>query len=368
MTDAATEPLLTESLIHSLPKVVLHDHLDGGLRPTTLLELAEDLGHELPAADPDALAAWFVGAADSGSLERYIETFDHTIAVMQTRHGLRRVARDAVVDLATDGVVYAEQRYAPEQHTRRGLSLQDVVDAVQEGFAAGIADAAELGYTIQIGTLVSAMRHGDRAHELAELAVANRTRGVVGFDIAGGEVGNPATNHRAAFELLRENLFPVTIHAGEAAGVESIYGALQMGAARLGHGVRILDDVDLDPSAPLVTARLGTVAQWVRDRQIPLEVAVTSNLQTGAATSVRAHPITLLRDLGFAVTVSTDNRLVSGTSLSRELTLLAAEADWTLDDVEQVTLQAAWAAFAPRPELEQIVVDQILPGFEAARA
>ena len=359
--------MLTEGLIHALPKVVLHDHLDGGLRPATLLELAEDVGHELPASDPDELAAWFVAAADSGSLERYIETFDHTIAVMQTPEGLRRVARDAVVDLATDGVVYAEQRYAPEQHQKLGLTLQEVVDAVQEGFADGIADAAELGYSIQIGTLVSAMRHGDRGLELAELALANRTRGVVGFDIAGAELGHPATNHRAAFELLRENLFPVTIHAGEADGLDSIVGALQMGAARIGHGVRILEDIDLEPGAPLVTARLGLVAQWVRDRQIILEVAPTSNIQTGAAASIRTHPITLLRDLGFAVTVNTDNRLVSGTSLSREMTLLAAEADWTLDDLEQVTLQAAWAAFAHRPELEQIVVDQILPGYEDAR-
>lgn len=367
-SDAADSfPVLTEALIHALPKVVLHDHLDGGLRPATLLELAEDVGHALPAGDPDELAAWFVAAADSGSLPRYLETFDHTIAVMQTREGLRRVARDAVVDLATDGVVYAEQRYAPEQHTRRGLTLQDVVDAVQEGLAEGVSDAAELGYTIQVGTLVTAMRHADRGVEIAELALANRFRGVVGFDIAGAELGFPATNHRAAFELLRENLFPVTIHAGEADGVDSIFGALQMGAARLGHGIRIMDDVDLAPGAPLVTARLGTVAQWIRDRQIPLEVAPTSNLQTGGATSIEAHPITLLRDLGFAVTVNTDNRLMSGTSTSRELTLLAAEAGWALDDLEQVTLQSAWAAFAHRPEIEQIVVDQILPGFEAAR-
>lgn len=360
-------PTLSESLILALPKVVLHDHLDGGLRPTTLLELAEDIGHELPASDPDELAAWFVSAADSGSLVRYLETFDHTVAVMQTAEGLRRVARDAVVDLAADGVVYAEQRYAPEQHLQRGLTLQEVVDAVQEGLAEGVAAAAELGRTIQVGTLITAMRHADRATEIAELALANRTRGVVGFDIAGAELGFPATNHRAAFDLLRENLLPVTIHAGEADGIDSVFGALQMGALRLGHGIRIMDDVELAPDAPLETARLGLVAQWVRDRQIPLEVSPTSNIQTGGATSIEAHPITLLRDLGFAVTVNTDNRLMSGTSVSREMTLLASEAGWTLDDLEQATLQAAWAAFAHRPELERIVVDQILPGFEAAR-
>lgn len=370
MTDETYDapPPLTEDMIASLPKVVLHDHLDGGLRPDTLIELAAEVGHELPTTDPQALAEWFVEAADSGSLPRYLETFDHTVAAMQTVDGLRRVARDAVVDLAADGVVYAEQRYAPEQHQQRGLSLQEVVDAVQAGLDDGVAEAAAQGHTITVGTLITAMRHADRGVEIAELAVANRDRGVVGFDIAGAELGFPATNHREAFEILRRELLPVTIHAGEADGAESIWGALQMGALRLGHGIRIMDDITIPPHEPVDHAQLGTLAQWVLDRQTPLEVAPSSNVQTGGATSIRTHPITSLRDLGFAVTVNTDNRLMSGTSMSREFALLAAEADWTLDDFENATLTAAWGGFAHREAIDRIIAEQILPGYEAARS
>ncbi|GMA32159.1 adenosine deaminase [Litorihabitans aurantiacus] len=364
-------PALTEAMIAGLPKVLLHDHLDGGLRPTTLIELAADVGHELPATEPDALAEWFVTAADSGSLVRYLETFDHTIAVMQTVEGLRRVARDAAVDLAADGVVYAEQRYAPEQHLQRGLTLQEVVDAVQQGFDDGVAEAAEAGHTITIGTLITAMRHADRGVEIAELALANRDRGVVGFDIAGAELGFPASNQAAAFAELRRENFPFTIHAGEADGASSVHDAVQQGTLRLGHGVRLVEDVVRGEGADVDAAdraQLGRLAQWVLDRQIPLEVAPSSNLQTGIAGTISQHPITFLRDLGFAVTINTDNRLMSATSMSREFTLLAAEADWNLDDLEQATLLAAFAGFAHRDVLERIVAEQILPGYEAARA
>lgn len=367
MTEDAAEftpaPALTEHMITHLPKVSLHDHLDGGLRAQTLVELAEDAGHTLPTTDVDALAEWFVAAADSGSLPRYLETFDHTIAVMQTVEGLRRVARDAVVDLAADGVVYGELRYAPEQHLQRGLSLQEVVDAVQQGLDDGVADAQEDGRTITVGTLITAMRQADRSPEIARLALDNRDRGVVGFDIAGPELGFLPSQHREAFDLLRAENFPVTIHAGEADGAASVWEALQMGALRLGHGVRIIEDIDDTDGQP----RLGRLAQWVLDRQIPLEVAPSSNLQTGIAPTIASHPVTRLRDLGFAVTLNTDNRLVSGTSLSREMTLLAAEADWTLDDLEAATLTAAWAGFAHRDVLERIVAEQILPGYDAAR-
>lgn len=370
MTDDVFEPGpdLTPATIRALPKVVLHDHLDGGLRPATLVELAEDAGHTLPETDPDALATWFVTAADSGSLERYLETFAHTTAVMQTPEALRRVARDAVMDLAADGVVYAEQRFAPEQHLEQGLTLQQVVDAVQQGFDDGVAEAESNGCTITVGTLLCAMRQADNAPAIARLALENRDRGVVGFDIAGPELGFPAGRHREAFELLRAESFPVTVHAGEADGAESIWGALQVGALRLGHGIRLLEDVELPEHEPLSHARPGRLAQWVLDRQIPLEVAPSSNLQTGGAASIATHPITTLRDLGFAVTVNTDNRLVSATSMSREFSLLVAEADWTLDDLEAATLVAAWNGFAHRDVLERIVAEQILPGYEAVRA
>ncbi|MFV0427023.1 MAG: adenosine deaminase [Beutenbergiaceae bacterium] len=345
--------------IKALPKVLLHDHLDGGLRPATIIELAAQIGYQLPSTDPQQLGQWFVQSADSGSLERYLETFAHTCAVMQTAQGLRRVAREAVLDLAADGVVYAEQRYAPEQHLEQGLTLQQVVDAVEQGFAEGIEEAAQAGRTIRIGTLISAMRQADNATELAQLALANRDSGAVGFDIAGPEAGFPPANHAQAFTQLGEQFFPVTMHAGEGDGVESVAQALRHGALRLGHGVRIIEDVQ-DSG----TGELGPVARWVRDRQIPLEVSVSSNLQTGIADTVIEHPVTTLRDLGFAVTINTDNRLMSGTSMTREMTLLAEQAGWELADLEQATLAAARNAFAPYPVMEQIITTQIIPGYE----
>ena len=364
---------LTRETIAALPKVLLHDHLDGGLRPATMLELAPEVGHQLPAENPQALAEWFVAAADSGSLVRYLETFEHTVAVMQTTEALARVAREAVVDLAADGVVYAELRYAPEQHLRRGLSLQQVVDAVHDGIEEGKAEAARAGHTIEAGTLLSAMRQADRADEIAALTLENRDRGAVGFDIAGPEDGFGPGRLRSAFQTLREANFPYTIHAGEAAGPESIWEALQVcGALRLGHGVRIIEDIELNPPdaepGTATEATLGSLASWVLDRQVPLEVCPCSNLQTGIATTVADHPISTLWHLGFAVTINTDNRLMSGTSMSHEMELLVSEAGWTLDDLEEATLLAAWNSFAPHHIKQQIVTSQIEPGFAAARA
>lgn len=347
--------------IRALPKVLLHDHLDGGLRPQTLIELASEIGHELPATTADELGTWFQQAADSGDLVQYLETFAHTCAVMQTADGLRRVAREAAIDLAADGVVYAEQRYAPEQHLEKGLSLQEVVDAVQEGFTEGIAEAASQGHSIVIGTLITAMRQNDRGDEIAELAIANRDNGVVGFDIAGPELGFMPVNHASAFTTLRENFHPITIHAGEADGVESIRDALQQGALRLGHGVRIIEDITTDSTG---ASTLGQVATWVRDRQIPLEASPSSNLQTGIADTIAEHPITALRDLGFAITINTDNRLMSATSMSREMELLVNEAGWTIEDLADATLTAATAGFAEFEVLEQIISDHILPGYD----
>ena len=356
---------LDASALRALPKVVLHDHLDGGVRPSTIVELAAEVGHDLPTTDPDELGAWFVRAAGSGSLPLYLETFDHTVAVMQTPEGLRRVARESVLDLAADGVVYAEQRYAPEQHLQQGLSLQDVVDAVQEGFAQGVAEAAAQGRTIRVGTLVTAMRHADRGDEIAGLALANRDAGVVGFDIAGAEDGFPPSRHASAFRTLRDASFPTTVHAGEAAGLDSIAEALHVaGALRLGHGVRIAEDIErADRAGGVPEARLGRLAHWVRDQQVPLELCPSSNVQTGAAASIAQHPITMLRDLGFAVTVNTDNRLQSGTSVSREMELLVTEAGWTLEDLRDATLTAAWNAFVHHDEREALVEDVLLPGF-----
>ncbi|WP_061960729.1 adenosine deaminase [Demequina flava] len=337
---------LSHADIVALPKVVLHDHLDGGLRPSTLIELAAEIGHELPSTTPDELAEIFAKNADSGDLVRYLEAFAHTTAVMQTADNLRRIAREAVVDLADDGVIYAELRYAPEQHLEGGLSLQEVVEAVQAGIEEGVAEATENGRAVRAFALLDAMRHLDRSREIAELAVANRDKCCVGFDIAGPENGFPAANHADAFAYLRANHMPVTIHAGEADGASSVSDALVQGARRLGHGVRIWEDIeDFESDEP----NLGYIAQHALDQQIPLEVCPTSNVQTAAAKSLKEHPVHTLRDLGFAVTINTDNRLVSGVSMSGEFEVLV-EQGWTKDDLLEATLSAAWGAFLPYQE------------------
>ncbi|MFJ7071896.1 adenosine deaminase [Streptomyces sp. NPDC098781] len=345
-------------VIRRLPKAVLHDHLDGGLRPATVVELAEAVGHTLPTTDPDELAAWYFDAANSGDLVRYIATFEHTLAVMQTREGLLRTAEEYVLDLAADGVVYGEVRYAPELNTNGGLALAEVVETVQEGLAAGMAKAAAAGTPVRVGTLLCGMRMFDRVREAADLAVAFRDAGVVGFDIAGAEAGFPAADHLAAFEHLRRESVPFTIHAGEADGLSSIHQAVQIcGAQRIGHGVRITDDI--------VDGKLGRLAGWVRDRRIALEMCPTSNLQTGAATSIAGHPITALKDLGFRVTLNTDNRLVSGTTMTREMSLLVEEAGWTVEDLRTVTVNALKSAFIPFDERKALIEDVVLPGYAA---
>ncbi|MFJ5206320.1 MULTISPECIES: adenosine deaminase [Streptomyces] len=344
------------AVIRRLPKAVLHDHLDGGLRPATVVELAAEIGHTLPTTDPDELAAWYFEAANSGDLVRYIATFEHTLAVMQTREGLLRTAEEYVLDLAADGVVYGEVRYAPELNTRGGLTMAEVVETVQEGLAAGMAKAAAAGTPVRVGTLLCGMRMFDRVREAADLAVAFRDSGVVGFDIAGAEDGFPAADHLDAFQHLRRESVPFTIHAGEAHGLPSIHQAVQVcGAQRVGHGVRITEDI--------VDGKLGRLAGWVRDRRIALEMCPTSNLQTGAATSIAEHPITALKDLGFRVTLNTDNRLVSGTTMTREMTLLVEEAGWTVEDLRTVTVNAVKSAFIPFDERKTLLEDVVLPGY-----
>ncbi|MEV4761620.1 adenosine deaminase [Micromonospora chokoriensis] len=343
--------------IVKVPKALLHDHLDGGLRPATIVDLAAEVGHELPATDPEALGRWFAEAADSGSLERYLETFAHTVAVMQTAPALRRVARECALDLAADGVVYAEVRFAPEQHLEQDLSLDEVVEAVLAGFAEGTAQAVEAGLTIRVGTLLTAMRHAARSQEIAELAVRHRDAGVVGFDIAGAEAGFPPTRHLDAFEYLQRENFHFTIHAGEAFGLPSIWQAIQWcGADRLGHGVRIVDDI-----AP--NGALGRLAAYVRDKRIPLELCPSSNVQTGAVASIADHPIGLLRDLRFRVTVNTDNRLMSGTSMSREMSLLVDTFGYGWKELQWFTINAMKSAFIPFDERLRIIDEVIKPAY-----
>jgi adenosine deaminase len=404
------------AIVGALPKVLLHDHLDGGLRPATIIALAAGIGHDLPAEDPVALGRWFVEAASAGSLERYLETFEHTLAVMQTRDALARVAREAVLDLAGDAVVYAELRFAPELHQRAGLDLDQVVDAVLAGIDEGTAEACGRGQTIRAGLILDAMRQADHSEKIARLALAKRAR-VAGFDIAGPEAGHPVLHHMPAFTLLHEASFPITIHAGEADGLASMWQAVTKGQARrIGHGVAIVQDIaglglPGSPAGPNDEAgmsggmraahipagvgassgaersavggrtgalgagsgavggefaELGVLAHWIRDWGIVLEMCPSSNVQTGAADSIAAHPITPLKHLGFPVTVNTDNRLMSGTSATREATLLMAEAGWTLTDLRDATVTAIGGAFIHADERTTLVDDVILPAYAAA--
>jgi len=351
--------------IRRAPKALLHDHLDGGLRPATIVELSAAIGHGLPTTDPGELGAWFRASARSGSLERYLETFAHTVAVMQTREALVRVAAECAEDLAADGVIYAEVRYAPEQHLDEGLSLEAVVEAVEEGFRLGERRAAEAGHSIRVATLLTAMRHAARSTEIAELAVRYRDLGVVGFDIAGAEAGFPPTRHLDAFEYLRRENFHFTIHAGEAFGLPSIWEALQWcGADRLGHGVRIMDDITVTGSG---SVELGRLAAYVRDKRVPLEMCPSSNVQTGAAASIADHPIGLLTRLRFRATVNTDNRLMSGTSMSREMELLSEAFGYDLDDLQWFTVNAMKSAFIPFDQRLALINDVIKPGYAALR-
>ncbi|MDT4941576.1 MAG: adenosine deaminase [Pseudonocardiales bacterium] len=353
--------------IRRAPKVLLHDHLDGGLRPATIIDLAQREGYEsLPATDPGELERWFRESADSGSLERYLETFAHTVGVMQTLNGLSRVARECVEDLAADGVVYAEVRWAPEQHVEQGLTLEQVVEAVLAGFQEGAATAAAEGRSIRVGAILTAMRHAARSREIAELAVRYRDDGVVGFDIAGAEAGFPPSRHLDAFEYLRRENFHFTIHAGEAFGLPSIWEALQWcGTDRLGHGVRIVDDVKANGQPGEPGTSLGRLAQYVRDKRIPLEMCPSSNVQTGAAKSIAEHPIGILRRLQFRVTVNTDNRLMSGTSMTREMTLLTEAFGYTWADLQWFTINAMKSAFIGFDERLAIINAQIKPGYAA---
>jgi len=352
----------------ALPKISLHDHLDGGLRPATILEIADAEGVALPmdtetgAAIDDAgrLGQWFADQSDSGSLVEYLKTFDVTTAVMQSEAGLERIAREFVEDLVADGVVVGEIRWAPEQHVQGGLSLDAAVEAVQAGIDGAVAAARKAGSVIYVGQLVTAMRHLDRSVEIAQLALRHRDKGVVGFDIAGPEQGFPPHRFVEAFDLLAREMFPVTIHAGEADGVESIRSALVDGRAlRLGHGLRIAEDIGNLAAADSSEADLGWVARWVLERGIPLETSPSSNIQTGAieawGTSMEDHPFDALYRLGFAVTVNTDNRLMSATTLTKELELLVDAFGYGIEDLLAFQLNAAQGAFLQWGESEEII-------------
>ena len=348
--------------IRKLPKALLHEHLDGGLRPATVIDLAADLGYRgLPTTDPADLAAWFHRGAQRGSLPEYLEGFVHTTSVMQTPAALERVAFEFIEDMADDGVVYAEVRFAPVYHTQLGLTQDEVVAAVIAGLERG-----EQTYGVKWGLIICAMRHLTDSLEAAELAIRNRDLGVVGFDLAGGEFGFPPKKHVAAFQAIERANFYITIHAGEAYGPESIWQALQYcGTHRLGHATRLVEDIQVRPDGKMV---LGRLAQYVLDRRVPLEMCLLSNLHTGACAALEDHPFAIFFRSGFRVCLNTDDRLMSDTSMTRETTLATELFDLSLDELEKLSLNAVKSAFAPYDERLRLIFETIKPGFAAARA
>ncbi|GBL25935.1 adenosine deaminase 1 [Candidatus Planktophila sp.] len=356
----------TSDQIKRVPKALLHDHLDGGLRPETIIELAQQIGYKkLPTDDPKKLADWFEESCNSHSLVRYLETFSHTIAVMQSKEAIIRVSRECAIDLARDGVVYAEVRGAPELFTEQGLTLDQVVEATLEGYKQGMAEAASEGNKIRVESLLCGMRQNNRSQEAAVAVVKYREKGVVGFDIAGPEDGFPPTNQLETFEYLRKENAHFTVHAGEAYGLPSIWEAIQIcGAERLGHGVRIIDDIDFSGDKP----KLGPLASYVRDRRIPLELCPTSNLQTGAAKTYSDHPIGMLAKLRFRVTLNTDNRLMSRTSMSNEMSECVKSFGWKFADLQRVTVNALKSSFIPFEERLEIIEKVVKPAYAAISA
>ena len=348
-------------LARRAPKAVLHDHLDGGLRPASVIDLASEFGYTgLPTTDVDELATWFNRGAKRNDLVLYLETFAHTVGVMQHADALERVAYECALDLAADGVVYAEVRFAPELNMEAGLQLEEVVAAAHRGLQRG---ASETGTTMRL--ILCAMRTAAHSRQIAELAVRWRDDGVVGFDIAGAEAGHPPSRHLDAFQYVQRENFHSTIHAGEAFGLPSIWEALQYcGAARLGHGVRIVDDITGDDG----DETLGRLATYVRDRRIPLELCPTSNVNTGVSPSIAAHPIGLLRRLQFRVTVNTDNRLMSNTTMSNEFAELSSAFGWDLSDMEWLTINAMKSAFIHFPERLRIIDQVVKPGYARLKA
>ena len=354
---------LTEILpIRTLPKVLLHEHLDGGLRPSTVIELAAEIGYPgLPTTDPTDLATWFHRGAQRGNLPEYLEGFLHTTSVMQTPEALERVAFEFIEDMYDDGVVYAEVRFAPVYHTERGLTQDEVVAAVIAGLERG-----ERTYGVEWGLIICAMRHLAHSLETAELAIRHRDSGVVGFDLAGGEDGFPPKKHVAAFQAIERANFYITIHAGEAYGPESIWQALQYcGTHRLGHATRLRDDIEVLPDG---TLKLGRLAQYILDRRVPLEMCLLSNIHTGACGALEEHPFGVFFRRGFRVCLNTDDRLMSNTSMTQETTLATELFDLSLAELEKLSLNAIKSAFAPFDKRLKLIFDVIKPGFNAARA
>jgi adenosine deaminase len=351
----------SREVLRRVPKVLLHAHLDGGLRPATVIELAREAGYrELPTTDPEELAKWFHEGANRGSLKEFLRGFRHTIAVMQTPEALERVAYEFLEDQHRDGVVYAEVRFAPCFHGERGLDPGDVVRAVLRGLEQGKRE-----FGTGWGLILCAMRDRTDSLEWAHLAVALRDEGVVGFDLAGEEAGFPPKRHSEAFHYVQRANFNITIHAGEGFGPESIWQALQYcGAHRIGHGVRLAEDLAVGPDG---SARLGPLSHYVLDKRVPLEICLSSNVHTGAVRSLEAHPFPLLYRAQFRVTLNTDNPLLSATTLTEEFARAVEVYGLRLEDVERLTINAMKSAFIHYDARCRYIFDVLKPGFARER-
>lgn len=344
------------SSIPLLPKAVLHEHLDGGLRVDTIVELADEVGYvNLPTTDPPDLARWF-HQGRSGSLESYLAAFEHTVAVMQTPEAISRIAYESAEDLALDGVVYAEIRFAPSLNTATGLSRRDVLEAAWDGISRAMAV-----YPIHIGLVVTAMRQDTDSADVARDAIAMRHYGIVGFDLAGPERGYPPDRHVAACIAIRRAGLGLTIHAGEADGPHSMWRALALcGAQRLGHGVHIVDACDVNGQS---LVRLDAFARRVRDHRIPLEIAITSNLHTGTYPSAAEHPFGTLLRAGFNVSINTDNRLMSGVSMSDEFSTAIDAFGLDRGDLEEITVRTIEAGFCDYGTRKMLIDDVVRPRY-----
>src|ERR1700758_3759053 len=352
---------LDKEILRTFPKVLLHEHLDGVLRPKTVIELAREAKYrDLPTESPEELSEWFFRGANQGSLAKYLEGFAHTIAVMQTEEALQRVAYEQAEDLSRDGIVYFETRFAPVFHTQKGLTHQQIVSAVLKGLERGRKD-----FGISSGLIICAMRNMNTSLEMAELAVDFRARGVVGFDLAGEEGGYPPKKHVDAFHYIQRENFNITIHAGEGYGKESIWQAIQYcGAHRIGHGTRLIDDIAVVDGKAV---KLGDLAQYVLDKRIPLEICLLSNVHTGAAASLAEHPFKILYQEKFRVTLNTDNRLMSNTSMTREFEAAQTTFGLNLADFERITINAMKSTFLPYDQRCDLIYKTIKPGYARIR-
>lgn len=355
---------LTEKYIRTLPKVLLHDHLDGGLRPQTVIDLAKDIGYKkLPTKDAGDLQEWFHRGAQRGSLPLYLEGFAHTCGVMQTEEALERVAYEMMEDMKKDGVVYVETRFAPVFHTEKGLHWEEILSAVLRGLERGRND-----FGVEYGVIICAMRNMQPSTEMAELAIDFRERGVVGFDLAGEEGGYPPKKHVDAFHYIQRENFNITVHAGEAFGKESIWQAIQWcGAHRIGHATRLIEDITVSDDDPTEVVNMGYLAQYVLDKRIPLEICLTSNVDTGAVKSIEEHPFGVYYRYKFRVTLNTDDRLMSNTTMTKELKVAHDVFKLSVDDMEKLTINSMKSAFIPYKKRIDLIYNVIKPGYAKAR-